>query len=112
MRKLFKIFIFYIMKSNLLLIKYLKHFYLFLRQNHCLREFNKASNTIDAVHTREQWGHPSRFSSFIIKYHDYPQVWIQNCFNWQNSDEGFDYWAEINDMWCKYIKEYYNYDEI
>lgn len=88
-----------------------EQFFEFLKENKCKDEYFK--------NNKEQIGTHFWINSFNYLIHYDPECLIQDAFKWSETDEGNDFWSNLNIEWyriyCNYLsnnKIYYKSNEI
>ena len=76
----------------------IKMFSRFLEQNGALASFVEQVNKPIDYYSRDFREH-SNVGTLLMNHH--PNLWIQNCFPWEESKEGEGYWSRLESKWLK-----------
>lgn len=78
-----------------------RDFIIFLAENKCLGLY---WTNFEKAHFVDEYHRASRLISCF--FDEQPRIWLVSSFNWEHSDEGFDYWYNLDTLWnmrCNYL---------
>jgi hypothetical protein len=80
----------------------LKHFYRFLKHNNIIEDYFINFTSLHNITWRESYGQEKAFDIYAKDRlsQSKPQL-IQFAFDWEESEEGFDFWEDMNKLWEK-----------
>ena len=78
----------------------LKHFYIFLKHANIIEDYFNNFTSLHNIAWREFYEQEKAFDSYVNDRlsKSKPQL-IQFAFDWEESEEGYDFWKDMNNLW-------------